>query len=139
MPALPKLQFQAKSLIHQTFPSASEPTLECVKTLLPLSARLTDDWNARQVAVSLRHAALVTHRGEMYTWGHGTGGKLGLGNHQNADSPQRVYTLWGKSVKRVSCGGQSCTAVSQHYCLQILAHIVASHFAQIGKPQTLWQ
>ncbi len=66
---------------------------------------------ARQVAVSLRHAALVTHRGEMYTWGHGTGGKLGLGNHQNADSPQRVYTLWGKSVKRVSCGGQPCTAL----------------------------
>ena len=61
-----------------------------------------------QVAVSLRHAALVTHRGEMYTWGHGAGGKLGLGNHQNADAPQRVYTLWGKSVKRVSCGGNPC-------------------------------
>ena len=29
-----------------------------------------------------------------------------MGNHQNADSPQRVYTLWGKSVKRVSCGGK---------------------------------
>lgn len=62
-----------------------------------------------QVAVSLRHAALVTHRGEMYTWGQGSGGKLGLGNHQNADSPQRVYTLWGKSVKRVSCGGKPFT------------------------------
>ncbi|DBB18715.1 TPA: hypothetical protein ACH3X3_000321 [Trebouxia sp. C0006] len=66
-----------------------------------------------EVAVSLRHAALVTHRGEMYTWGHGTGGKLGLGNHQNADSPQRVYTLWGKSVKRVSCG-DGCTAAITH-------------------------
>lgn len=64
-----------------------------------------------QVAVSLRHAALVTHRGEMYTWGHGAGGKLGLGNHQNADSPQRVYTLWGKSVKRVSCGGEPVHSV----------------------------
>ncbi len=62
--------------------------------------------------MSLRHAALVTHRGEMYTWGHGTGAKLGLGNHQNADSPQRVYTLWGKSVKRVSCGGHFSTTIA---------------------------
>lgn len=41
----------------------------------------------------------------MYTWGHGAGGKLGQGNNENSDSPQRVYTLWGKNVKRIACGG----------------------------------
>ena len=80
--------------------------LHCYHCILLLSYAITTATVfSLQVAVSLRHAALVTHRGEMYTWGHGSGGKLGLGNHQNADSPQRVYTLWGKSVKRVSCGG----------------------------------
>lgn len=59
-----------------------------------------------QVAISLRHAALLTHKGEMYTWGHGAGGKLGQGNNEDADSPLRVYTLWGKNVKHIACGGE---------------------------------
>lgn len=84
-----------------------------------------------QVAVSLRHAALVTHRGEMYTWGQGAGGKLGLGNHQNADSPQRVYTLWGKSVKRVSCGGEPCMLCPSPWCrcvvLSSMLHQLQGH------------
>lgn len=69
-----------------------------------------------QVAVSLRHAALLTHKGEMYTWGHGAGGKLGQGNNEDADSPLRVYTLWGKNVKHIACGGgfpSPCTVAAR--------------------------
>ncbi|KAL3134847.1 hypothetical protein ABBQ32_007815 [Trebouxia sp. C0010 RCD-2024] len=84
-----------------------------LNSTIPILVDNTTHLDVCEVAVSLRHAALVTHRGEMYTWGHGAGGKLGLGNHQNADSPQRVYTLWGKSVKRVSCG-DGCTAAITH-------------------------
>ena len=67
-----------------------------------------------QVAVSLRHAALLTHKGEMYTWGHGAGGKLGQGNNEDSDSPLRVYTLWGKNVKHIACGGETAPEIPCH-------------------------
>ena len=54
----------------------------------------------------MHHAALLTHGGELYTWGSGAGGKLGHGNNQDAASPQRVHTLWGKSVQCIECGGE---------------------------------
>ena len=56
--------------------------------------------------MGMHHAALLTHGGELYTWGSGAGGKLGHGNSQDAASPQRVHTLWGKSVQCIECGGE---------------------------------
>ena len=73
-------------------------------------------WPAPQVAGAADHAALLTPRGEMYTWGQGAGGKLGLGHDQNAAVPQRVHTLWGKVVQQIACGGEcdvtSCGNIS---------------------------
>ena len=48
---------------------------------------------------------LVTRGGELFTWGSGHGGKLGLGHMMDAHSPQRVHTLWGQSIKHVAAGG----------------------------------
>jgi alpha-tubulin suppressor-like RCC1 family protein len=62
-----------------------------------------------QVTVGLRHAALLTRSGEAYTWGSGSGGKLGLGHSVDACSPQRVHTLWGQRVRSIVAGGQSST------------------------------
>ena len=58
-----------------------------------------------QVAVGLRHAALVTRSGEVYAWGDGAGGKLGLGHAADVPCPQRVHTLWGQPVKHIAAGG----------------------------------
>ena len=52
-----------------------------------------------------QHAVLVTRGGELFTWGSGQGGKLGLGHMMDARSPQRVNTLWGQSIKHVAAGG----------------------------------
>ena len=48
---------------------------------------------------------LVTRGGELFTWGSGQGGKLGLGHTMDACAPQRVHTLWGQSIKHVAAGG----------------------------------
>ncbi len=61
----------------------------------------------RQVAVGLRHAALVTRSGEVYTWGNGAGGKLGLGHATDACAPQRVDTLWGQRIRSVVASGEA--------------------------------
>ena len=57
-----------------------------------------------------QHAVLVTRGGELFTWGSGHGGKLGLGHMMDAHSPQRVHTLWGQSIKHVAAGGSSLPA-----------------------------
>ena len=58
-----------------------------------------------QASVGRQHAALVTRGGELFTWGSGQGGKLGLGHTMDACSPQRVATLWGQSIQHVAAGG----------------------------------
>ena len=58
-----------------------------------------------QVAVGLSHAGLLTRRGEMYSWGDGHGGKLGLGHQIDAESPQRLHTLWGQPVRHIAVSG----------------------------------
>ena len=55
--------------------------------------------------MGLSHAGLLTRRGEMYSWGDGTGGKLGLGHQVDADSPQRLHTLWGQPVRHIAVSG----------------------------------
>lgn len=59
-----------------------------------------------QVAVGVRHAALVTRSGEVYAWGDSAGGRLGLGRAlEGSAPPQRVHMLWGQPVKRLACSG----------------------------------
>ena len=55
--------------------------------------------------MGLRHAALMTQGGEVYAWGDGAGGKLGLGHAMDVASPQRVHTLWGQPVKHIAASG----------------------------------
>lgn len=61
-----------------------------------------------------RHAVLVTRGGELFAWGRGQGGVLGLGHTQDAASPQRVHTLWGHAIRHVAAGGTSLTQIPAH-------------------------
>lgn len=47
----------------------------------------------------------------MYTWGDGSGGKLGNGNQQDVDSPQRLHTLWGQPVRHIAVSGIILVAI----------------------------
>ncbi|KAK9824898.1 hypothetical protein WJX74_004462 [Apatococcus lobatus] len=80
---------------------------------LPSLMKDTTFLDVQKVAGAANHAALLTPRGEMYTWGEGTGGKLGLGHDQNAAVPQRVHTLWGKVVQQIACGDNCTAAITQ--------------------------
>ena len=59
-----------------------------------------------QASVGRQHAVLVTRGGELFTWGSGSRGKLGLGHTMDACSPQRVHTLWGQTIQHVAAGGE---------------------------------
>ena len=71
----------------------------------------------QQASVGRQHAALVTRSGELFTWGSGHAGKLGLGHTMDACSPQRVHTLWGQSIQHVAAGGAFLLLVCHFTCL----------------------
>ncbi|CAL8464600.1 g4135 [Coccomyxa elongata] len=73
--------------------------------------------DVHQVAVGVRHAALVTRSGEAYTWGSGAGGRLGLGHSVDACAPQRLHTLWGLRIKSITAGDGCTAAVSEEGAL----------------------
>ena len=65
-----------------------------------------------EISCGYYHTAVVTVDGELYTFGEGEGGKLGLNNFLDCvDSPVMVNTP--ERVARVSCGGSHTLAITQ--------------------------
>ena len=77
----------------------------------PVLVRDTHALDVTQVAVGHNHAALLTRGGEVYCWGHGSGGKLGCGLAAKSGHPQQVVRLFGKGVISVACGHSYTAAV----------------------------
>ena len=57
-------------------------------------------------------SAALTEHGEVYTWGRGNSGELGIGEKKHSDEPVHVEALKGKKVVQISCGGAACAAVT---------------------------
>lgn len=61
------------------------------------------------------HAAAVSENGQIYTWGDGTSGQLGLDRAENFNSPTLLRSIGQKvPILQVSCGG------SHTLCLDLL-------------------
>ena len=58
----------------------------------------------KQAACGFDHSACVTESGELYTWGDGKEGQLGLGDVWQTDLPTKVE-IESKAVK-VLCGAK---------------------------------
>lgn len=59
------------------------------------------------IACGANHVVVVGTRGEVYTWGDGTYGKLGLGNDDNHLLPMQVTFSESVNVKEVFCSDTS--------------------------------
>ncbi|XP_057415182.1 PH, RCC1 and FYVE domains-containing protein 1 isoform X3 [Lotus japonicus] len=57
------------------------------------------------------HTAIVTSGGQLFTFGDGTFGALGHGDHSSTNIPREVETLKGLRTTRVSCGVWHTAAV----------------------------
>ncbi|PIA41857.1 hypothetical protein AQUCO_02200350v1 [Aquilegia coerulea] len=68
----------------------------------PLESNVVLD--VHHVACGVRHAALVTRQGEVFTWGEESGGRLGHGVGRDVIQPRLVESLALSSVDFVSCG-----------------------------------
>lgn len=76
----------------------------------PLESALVLD--VHHIACGVRHAALVTRQGEVFTWGEECGGRLGHGLCSDAWQPQLVETLANNAVDVVACGEYHTCAVT---------------------------
>ncbi|PKA51317.1 Ultraviolet-B receptor UVR8 [Apostasia shenzhenica] len=66
------------------------------------------------LACGSHHVAVLTSKSEVYTWGKGTNGQLGHGDHDNRNIPTLVDTLKDKQVKSVSCGSNFTAVICLH-------------------------
>ncbi|PIA45387.1 hypothetical protein AQUCO_01700735v1 [Aquilegia coerulea] len=64
------------------------------------------------IACGVRHAALVTRQGEVFTWGEESGGRLGHGTDRVFSRPQLVEHMSVSQVEYVSCGEYHTCATS---------------------------
>ena len=59
-----------------------------------------------------KHCLAVTTDGELYTWGEGDDGKLGLGNSGGTvDTPRLIESLRGKKVVDAACGSSHSACI----------------------------
>ncbi|EEF36202.1 Ran GTPase binding protein, putative [Ricinus communis] len=76
----------------------------------PLESNVVLD--VHHIACGVRHAALVTRQGEVFTWGEESGGRLGHGVGKDVIQPRLVESLAVSTVDFVACGEFHTCAVT---------------------------
>ncbi|WZZ45001.1 hypothetical protein YC2023_041260 [Brassica napus] len=70
-------------------------------------------FDVQSISLGAKHAALVTRQGEVFCWGNGNSGKLGLKVNLDIDHPKRVESLKGVAVGSVACSDNQTCAVTE--------------------------
>ncbi|XP_066936467.1 uncharacterized protein [Clytia hemisphaerica] len=63
-----------------------------------------------QVDCGIAHTAAVTDNGTLYTWGKGSGARLGHSDHRDRTTPTLVESLAYKNVQSIACGAHHTAA-----------------------------
>lgn len=83
-----------------------------VDVLLPRPLESNVVLDVHHIACGVRHAALVTRQGELFTWGEESGGRLGHGVGRDVIRPRFVESLAVTNVDFVACGEFHSCAVT---------------------------
>ncbi|KAI5683723.1 hypothetical protein M9H77_04951 [Catharanthus roseus] len=79
---------------------------------LPKALESTMVLDIHSVACGSRHAVLVTKQGEVFSWGDGSGGRLGHGVETDICNPKLIDSLSGLSIESVACGEYHTCAIT---------------------------
>ncbi|KAF3508820.1 hypothetical protein F2Q69_00004960 [Brassica cretica] len=81
-------------------------------SLVPQKIRAFEGIRIKMVAAGAEHTAAVTEDGDLYGWGWGRYGNLGLGDRNDRLVPERVTSASGEKMSMVACGWRHTIAVS---------------------------
>ncbi|XP_042028610.1 PH, RCC1 and FYVE domains-containing protein 1-like isoform X2 [Salvia splendens] len=81
-----------------------------VLTPKPLETNIVLD--VHQIACGVRHIALVTRQGEVFTWGEESGGRLGHGIEKDFSRPRLIEFLAVTNIDYIACGEFHTGAIS---------------------------
>ncbi|KAJ1379787.1 Zinc finger, FYVE/PHD-type, partial [Sesbania bispinosa] len=91
---------------------STSPSPSTIDVLIPKPLESTVVLDVQQIASGVRHMALVTRQGEVFTWGEESGGRLGHGIDKDFGRPQLVDVLAVTNIETVACGENHTCAVS---------------------------
>ncbi|XP_021640132.2 PH, RCC1 and FYVE domains-containing protein 1 isoform X2 [Hevea brasiliensis] len=83
-----------------------------IDSLLPKALESKVVLDVHNIACGGRHAVLVTKQGEVFSWGEGSGGRLGHGIEMDVPHPKLIDTLAGINIELVACGEHHTCAVT---------------------------
>jgi E3 ubiquitin-protein ligase HERC2 len=78
----------------------------------PKRVEALSDMNIRSVVCGKYQTFAITADGQVYTWGRGEYGRLGLGDSGDYKSPQLLDALAHKQVAKIATVGAACAAVT---------------------------
>lgn len=84
------------------------------KTQTPMILKQLTDQRVTQVACGEYHSLVLTDKHDVYAWGRGYEGQLGISNHISiASTPQYVKSFFGNEVNYIACGAYYSLAITQ--------------------------
>ncbi|XP_021900332.1 ultraviolet-B receptor UVR8 isoform X2 [Carica papaya] len=81
-------------------------------SLVPQKIQAFQGIRIKMVAAGAEHTAAVTEDGELYGWGWGRYGNLGLGDRNDRLIPEKVSATDGEKMVMVACGWRHTISVS---------------------------
>ncbi|KAG6398548.1 hypothetical protein SASPL_140013 [Salvia splendens] len=81
-------------------------------SLVPRKIEAFEGILVKMVAAGAEHTAAVTEGGELYGWGWGRYGNLGLGDRDDRLLPAKVATVEGETMVLVACGWRHTISIS---------------------------
>ncbi|KAL3527388.1 hypothetical protein ACH5RR_012044 [Cinchona calisaya] len=83
------------------------------KSITLVQGKFKDEY-VKEISVGSYHIAALTSRGNVFTWGKGANGQLGLGDTKDRNSPTLVEALRESQVEHITCGSNSTAAICLH-------------------------
>ncbi|XP_016505051.2 PH, RCC1 and FYVE domains-containing protein 1-like isoform X1 [Nicotiana tabacum] len=83
------------------------------KSVVMVQGKLKDEI-VTEISSGSYHVAVLTSKGNVYTWGKGSNGQLGLGDTEDKNCPTLVEALRDRQVEHIACGSNSTAAICLH-------------------------
>lgn len=96
---------------------------------IPTKLEEISSQGVRQIACGTGHIMALSDSGDVYAWGTGTAGQLGLGRKRNSPSPQLVWGLMRKGVRQIAAGDAHSLALTYNGLVYSWG---SSKFGQLG-------